>query len=135
MTANFVNPDFFQKRPQESQFAYELRIRPYLAHRDDAQADARQAHAEFREQQEARTQGTGYGLDGDLTPVQRAQAVKMAGVQAGEQRIAANGALFWEANHLQPGVRRIYASEIGEGGPGVSPLAAYLRGSSGEGWS
>jgi hypothetical protein len=127
MTSNFANPKFFQKRPTESQFAYEARVRMYLPHREDAQADAKQAHAEFREQQEARTSGTGYGLAGDLTPVQRAQVVKAAGVQAGEQRIAANGALFWEANHLQPGVRRIYASEIGEGGPGVS-------GSGGEGW-
>jgi hypothetical protein len=139
MTSNYLYPDFFQKRATESQIAYEMRVRPFLHHREDAQADAEQAHTEFRGQQEARTSGSGIGLMGDMSPQARAQAVKAAGVQAGEQRVAANGHLFWEANALQPGLRRIYASEIAkdDARPG-SPLLAWGRansGSSGEGWT
>ena len=131
MTANFTSPDFFAKRPGESQIAYERRIGPFLHHREDAQADAEQAHAEFRQQQEARASGTGYGLAGDLTPQQRAAALGSRGFGSGRE-IERNGGLDFTASPGQVSIARVYASQL-QDRPAVSPLAAHVR-SSGEGW-
>jgi hypothetical protein len=132
MSANFTHPDFFAKRPGESQLAYEMRIRPYLHHREDAQADADQAHAEFRALQETRTSGTGYGLVGDMTPQQRATAAGTRGF-GGDQQVELRGHLGVTAVPGSRAIQRIYASQLTDGEPAVSPLATHLR-SSGESW-
>ncbi len=133
MTANYRHPDFFQKRETESQIAYEMRVRPYLHHREDAQADANEAHKEFRAQQESRTQGTGYGLMGDRTPQERAAALGNRGFGSGRP-LAKNGGTGGTAVPGSVAIPMVFHSQLHEGGePAVSPLAAHLR-SSGEGW-
>lgn len=130
MTANYLNPDFFSRRANESEIAYQMRIRPYLAHREDAEAEAREAHAEFRAQQEVRTQGTGYGLAGDMSPQQRAAALNSRGFGSG-RHLEANDHLL--AGVSVPGsvsVRRVYAAEVEQDRrPGRSPLVEHLRSS------
>jgi hypothetical protein len=125
MVANFINPDFFEKRDTESQLAYELRIRPYLHHREDAQAEAEQGHAEFRAAQDARTSGSGVGLISG-SPQDRAAALGSRGFGSGRE-VAANGHLGGQGT----GCRRIYAHEIRGNDrqePGVSPLLRWAQG-------
>jgi hypothetical protein len=83
---NYRSPDFFAKRDTESQLGYEMRVRPYLAHRADAPADPEeaQAWAAHRAQVDNRV-GTGSGLYGHATPQERATAAGTRGF-GGDQR-------------------------------------------------
>jgi hypothetical protein len=136
MTSNFRSPSFWDRRPGESEYAHAARIRPYLAHREDAQADAAAAHAEFRQRQEARIQGTGYGLAGDATPAERAQALGSRGFGSGRQ-IEHRGGQYTTAVPGSVAIGHVYADQLTDGDPGqqVSPLAAWARANSGEQWS
>jgi hypothetical protein len=129
MPVNYRHADYFARRQGESDYAYQRRVGPYLHHREDAEADATQAHAEFRQQQEARQSGTGYGLAGDMTAQQRAQAVGTRGFGSGRE-IAKEGGIAVTAARGQVAIPRIYASEIhdDQAHPGVSPLLAHMRG-------
>jgi hypothetical protein len=133
MPANFANPDFFQKRPTESQTAFERRVGPYLAHREEAQAEAADAHAEYRQLQEQRTTGTGVGLAGlEAGPAARAQALGNRGFGSGRE-IEHRGGQFTTAVRGQVAIQRVYADQLTDGDPGqqVSPLAAWARANSG----
>src|SRR6185437_9262927 len=102
MPANYLHADFFQKRDTESQIAFEMRVRPYLSGRAEAQAEADQGHAEYRKVQDARTTGEGVGLGGlETSPHARAQALGNRGFGSGRE-IERNGSLAWEASPLQP---------------------------------
>jgi hypothetical protein len=127
VTANYRSPDFFSVRPGESAIGHAMRIRPYLQHREDAQADAEQGHAEFRAQQEQRTQGEGYGIAGDLSPVERASALGSAGF-GGDQKLNYTGGTATTAVPGQVAIQRVWASQISaeDSGPGVSPLRAHF---------
>jgi hypothetical protein len=129
---NFRTPSFWDARPGESAEAHRRRVSQFAHHRDDAQADADQAHAEFRQQREARVQGSDSGIFGNLTGQELAAARGLVGAgHGGEQRPEKLGHL---ASTTVPGqrgaIRRIMAQDIhdAEDQPGVSPLLAHMRG-------
>ena len=129
MPANFAHPNFWDRRPGESDIGFQMRLRPYLAHREDAQAEADQGHAEFRQHQEARSTGTGIGLAGDLSPQQRATAIGGRGHGSGRE-LERNGHLLGGVSTPgQRSVPRVWAGDIdSDGQAGVSPLTMWLRG-------
>jgi hypothetical protein len=132
MTANVKQPDFWVKRDTESAEAHRRRIAPFMAHREDAQAEAAQLHAEFRQQQEQRTQGTGYGLFSGFTDQERTAAAGAA--FAGSQKLEKLGGLSVTATRGQVAVQRVYAADLSEGHAAISPLFAHLHGDSSERW-
>jgi hypothetical protein len=97
-----MNPQFFEKRPTESQYAFERRISAFLPHREDAETetDQAQAWAEHRAQVDQRT-GSGTGLFGNLSAHELAAARGLVGAgHGGEQNVERYGHLANEANHL-----------------------------------
>jgi hypothetical protein len=116
-------PDPSARRPGESEIAWQRRRETFY----------RQATVEDQDWADHRAAvdqhiGSGSGLFQNVTPQERAAALGSPHAGAGEQRVQPQGHLVWEANAKQPGVRRLYAQDVGESAPGVSPLMAYLRG-------
>jgi hypothetical protein len=125
---NREKPDPLARRDGESDEAHTRRIAPYLRHAEDVEETTWQTH---RRLVDGTTASAISALDGANAPKDRAAAWGSLWA-AGEQRVAPNGHLNWEANAGQPGCRRLYAADI-QDQPGVSPLTAHMR-SSGEGW-
>ena len=122
-------PDPTEQRPGESPEAHQRRIAPYLRHAAEAAED--ESWTQHRARVDAAP--TGAGLFARATPQERAQAAGTLGF-GGDQKVQPTGHLNWEANHGQPGVSRVYASQLGEGKPAVSPLVAHLRSSNEGDW-
>jgi hypothetical protein len=136
MTANYRTPSMWDRRPDETDYAYERRVGPYLHLRDEAQADAGQAHQEFRARQDVRTSGTGHGLMGSLTPEERATAAGTHGF-GGDQNLADRrlGGIVATSSPGQVRVPMIFASQIADEDRSgmVSPLVTYMKNSGAEG--
>jgi hypothetical protein len=130
---NFVTPDFWERRKDESALAHQFRTGQFAQHREGAQDDAARAHQEFRRAQETRTSGTGYGLAGDISPQQRAAVVGRG--LGGSQRVVSNGHITAPAVPGSVAISRVYVGQLGEAEPGVSPLLRHLRGPVEEQWS
>jgi hypothetical protein len=125
-----VNPRFWDRRSGESEYAHARRLAPYLHLREEAQTEAAQSHADFRQRQDVRTSGTGHGLLGSLSPEERATAAGTHGF-AGDQELASRrlGGVVSTSSPGQVSIPRIYASDLRNDEPAMSPLMAHMRNS------
>jgi hypothetical protein len=123
---NRERPDPLAKRPGESDEAHTRRIAPHLWHAETVED---QAWSEHRSRVDAPV-GQGAGMFARMTPRERATAAGTRGF-GGDQRVEQPGHLGANVTPGQPGVRRVYATDIQQDPARVSPLVAY---SSGDGW-